>query len=138
MKKIAAMTAAVATLVAVTGFAASAIGAAPVKDEFLTIGGPKNLAPTAVLRVPIRCSVECSTKTKTRLQLFHTDIPPSHATGHLLAGKSRNLVVTLNDAATETIQTEPGTSKLRVAVTATSDASGNTAKAVKVFGFAQP
>ena len=138
MKKIAATTAAAAGIVAVTAFAAPAIGSSPVKDEFLTIGGPKKLAPTPVLRVPIRCSEECSTTTKTRLLLPDTNIPPSNASGHLLADKSRNLVVTLNEAATQTIQTEPGTSRLRVAVTATSEDTGERAHAVKIFRFTSP
>jgi hypothetical protein len=127
---------AAAMIVAVSAFAAPAIGSSPVKDDFLTIGGPKKLAPTSVLRVPIRCSEECSTTTKTRLLLPDTNIPPSNANGHLLADKPRNLVVTLNEAATQTIQTTPGTSKLRVAVTAVSD--GVRAHAVKIFGFTSP
>jgi hypothetical protein len=137
VKKIAATTAAAAMIVVVTAFAAPAIGSSPVKDEFLTIGGPKKLSPTSVLRVPIRCSEECSTTTKTRLLLADTNIPPSNANGHILPGKPRNLVVTLNEAATQTIQTEPG-SKLRVAVTATSENSGERAHAVKIFGFTSP
>jgi hypothetical protein len=128
---------ATAMLAAAPAFAAPA-GDAPVRDGFLTIGGPKRLEPLAVLRVPIRCSEECSTTAKTRLMLPDTNIPPSTATGHLVKGKPRNLVVSLNDAATQTIQTYPGTSKLRVAVTAFSEGSGERVHAVKFFGFTSP
>jgi hypothetical protein len=138
VKKIAATIAAAGIAAAIPLLAAPAFGASPVKDEFLTIGGPKKLEAKPVLRVPIRCSTECNTTAKTRLLLPDTNIPPSTATGHLAPGDPRNLVVSLNDAAATTIQTTPGTSKLRVAVTAISEDSGDRAHAVKIFGFTQP
>ena len=107
----------------------------PVRDGFLTIGGPETLTPAANLRIPIRCSVECSTKAKTKLTLPDKVIGPDTATGHLTAGHPRNLVVTLNDAAAEEIQNHPN-SRLRVGVSAVSSATDEEAHAVKVFRFA--
>jgi hypothetical protein len=125
-------------LAAVPAFADQASRAAPVSEGFLTIGGPKRLTARTVLRVPIRCSVECSTTAKTKLKLPDTEIPPSTATGHLQPGHSRNLVVTLNDAATETIQQYPNHSRMRVGVSAVSSSTDAKAHAVKVFGFTSP
>jgi hypothetical protein len=135
LKKLAAAVAAALALASVPALADSAGRAAPVRDGFLKIGGPKRLAARAVLRVPIRCSVECRTKTKTKLKLPDDEIPPSKANGHLGAGKTRNLIVKLNDAATETITNYPDDSKLRVSVAAVSDLSGARVHAVKVFRF---
>ena len=121
-------------MAAVPTVAAQTNRAAPVNDGFLTIGGPKRLEPAANLRIPIRCSVECSTKAKTKLTLPDKVIGPDTATGHLTAGHPRNLVVTLNDAAAEEIQNHPN-SRLRVAVSAVSSATDEEAHAVKVFRF---
>jgi hypothetical protein len=135
VKKLAVAVVAALALASVPALADSAGRAAPVRDGFLKIGGPKRLAAGDVLRVPIRCSVECSTKTKTKLSLPDDEIPPSKANGHLRANQSRNLVFNLNDAATETITNYPNDSKLRVAVAAVSDDSGARVHAVKVFRF---
>lgn len=138
MKKLAASVLGGLLLTAVPAIADQASRAAPVREGFLTIGGPKRLEPQATLRVPIRCSVECSTATRSKLHLPDTSIPPSTATGHLLAGKSRNLIVTLNEAATETIRTHSAASRLRVGVTAVDASSDERVHAVKVFKFATP
>lgn len=109
--------------------------AAAVTDDFLTIGGPKRLQPRATLRVPIRCSVGCDTTAKTKLQLPGSTIPPDIAKGHLAPGDPKNLIVTLNQSATETIKEHPNTSRLRVSVTAENSTTGERVQAVKVFKF---
>jgi hypothetical protein len=138
LKKLAAFVIGGLLLAAVPAIAEQTSRAAPVREAFLTIGGPKLLEPQATLRVPIRCSVECSTTARSKLHLPDTSIPPSTATGHLLAGKPRNLVVSLNEAATKTIQTQPNASRLRVGVTAFDEISDERVHAVKVFKFASP
>jgi hypothetical protein len=138
VNKLAATLVAGLAMVAVPAFADSAGRAAPVTDGFLTIGGPKRLVAGSVLKVPIRCAIECSTTTKTKLNLPDDEIPPSKATGHLKPGKSRNLVVNLNDAATETITTHPNASRLRVSVSAVGDDTDTRVHAVKVFRFTTP
>lgn len=138
MNKLAATLVAAMALVAVPAFAEKAGRAAPVRHGFLTIGGPKRLPAGAVLRVPIRCAIECSTTTRTKLKLPDDEIPPSKAKGHLRPRKSRNLVVSLNDAATETITTHPNASRLRVGVSAISDDTDTRVHAVKVFRFTTP
>lgn len=138
MKKLAATGVAALALAAVPALADQVTRAAPVKDGFLTIGGPKRLAAGSVLKVPIRCSVDCSTTTRTKLHLPEDEIPPSKAIGHLTAGHSRNLVVNLNQAATETITAHPNESRLRVGVSAVSDERDGRMHAVKVFHFTGP
>jgi hypothetical protein len=129
----------------VKGIVATALGALliaavpavaqPVKDGFLSIRGPDTLTPSAVLRVPLRCSVECKTKTRTTLKLVGDDVPPSLAQGHLQAGDPKNLIVQLNQNAIDEINASPDTSRLRVSVYAKSTDTGKRASAVKVFGF---
>lgn len=138
MKKLAATAFAGALLVAVPAFAAQTSGSAPVRDGFLTIGGPKLLEPQAKLRIPIRCSVDCSTTAKTKLTLPDKVVGPDKATGHLGAGNPRKLIVTLNDSAAETIRESWNESRLRVGVTAFSDRTDKRAHAVKVFNFTAP
>jgi hypothetical protein len=138
LKKLAAFVLGGLLLTAVPAIADQASRAAPVSEGFLTIGGPKRLEPQATLRVPIRCSVECSTRARSKLHLPDTEIPPSTATGHLLPGKPRNLIVTLNEAATETIRTQSAESRLRVGVTAVDESSDERVHAVKVFKFESP
>jgi hypothetical protein len=138
LKKIAASVAAAAMLAAVPAFADQTSRAAPVTDGFLTIGGPKRLVARGVLKVPIRCSVECSTTAKTSLRLPDTSIPPDKVDGHLTAGHARKLVVSLNDAATESIQAHPNASRMKVDVSAVSDDSDAKVHAVKVFRFTSP
>jgi hypothetical protein len=110
--------------------------AAPVTDGFLTIGGPKRLAPQKTLRVPITCAVACKTKAVTTLNTPSDEIGPDKAHGQLGAGVSRKLIVSLNEAAKTDISAHPN-SRLRVAVTATSISSGEKVHAVKVFRFTQ-
>jgi hypothetical protein len=137
LKKIAAMAIAGAMLAAVPAFADQTGSSAPVHDGFLTIGGPKRLAPQTNLRVPIRCSVDCRATTTTSLRLPDKVIGPDKASSHLGAGSPRNLIVTLNDSATEQITNHPN-SRLRVGVSAVSDSTGARAHAVKVFQFTSP
>lgn len=132
MKKLAALVFAGALLVAVPA------AASPVKNGFLSIRGPEQLKPGATLRIPIRCSVECSTTTRTILKLPGDDIPPSIAKGHLQAGEPKNLVVTLNQNALDEINSVPGGSRIRVKVLAKSAVSGQRVRAVKVFEFTVP
>ncbi len=108
--------------------------AAPVSDGFLTIGGPKRLAPQKNLRVPITCAVACKTSAVTTLTTPSDTIGPDKAHGHLGAGVTRKLIVTLNTAAKNDITAHPN-SRLRVVLTATSIASGAKVRAVKVFKF---
>jgi hypothetical protein len=112
--------------------------AAPVKEGFLSIRGPDTLTPTATLRVPLRCSVECKTNARTTLKLVGDDVPPSIATGHLQAGDSKNLIVQLNQNAIDEISANPDGSRLRVSVYAKSSATGKRVKALKVFNFTAP
>jgi hypothetical protein len=138
LRKIVASAIAGALLMVVPAVADQGQGAhASVTKDFLTIGGPARLEPKATLRVPIRCSVDCSTTARTKLQLppGETNVPPSTATGHLVPGKPRNLIVSLNDAAAKTIRTFPNGSRLRVGVTATDEATDERVKVVKVFRF---
>jgi hypothetical protein len=114
-------------LVAAAGaalIAAVPAGADPVKDGFLSIRGPDTLTPSKVLRVPLRCSVECKTTARTTLKLTGPDVPPSIAKGHLQPGHSKNLVVQLNKNAIDEISSKPDGSRLRVAVIAKSTESG--------------
>ena len=134
MKKIAATVIAGVLLAAVPAIAAQTSRSAPASDGFLTIGGPKRLQPQANLRVPIRCSVACNTTAKTRLTLPDKVIGPDKATGHMAPGNPKNLIVTLNDSATEEITSHPN-SRLRVSVSAVSDSSGEHVHTVKVFQF---
>ncbi|MEK6250873.1 MAG: hypothetical protein AABM43_02820 [Actinomycetota bacterium] len=134
MKKFAATVIAGVLLAAVPAIADQTSRSAPATDGFLTIGGPKRLAPQTNLRVPIRCSVGCNTTAKTKLTLPDKVIGPDKATGHLAPGSPKNLIVTLNDSATEQITNHPN-SRLRVGVTAISDSSGEHVHAVKVFQF---
>jgi hypothetical protein len=134
VKKIAAIVIAGTMLAAVPAFAGQTPRSAPVQDGFLTIGGPKRLVPRTNLRVPIRCSVDCHVKTTTTLRLPDKVIGPDKAKNHLGAGSPRNLIVTLNDAATQDIISHPN-SRLRVGVSAVSDSTGERAHAVKVFQF---
>jgi len=110
-------------------------GHAAVTDGFLTIGGPKRLQPRATLRVPIRCSEGCDTTARTKLKLPGTTIPPDIASGHLAPNDPKNLIVSLNQAATETIKEHPNSSRLRVSVTAESSITGERVQSVKVFEF---
>jgi hypothetical protein len=112
--------------------------AAPVKDGFLSIRGPDTLTPTATLRVPLRCSVECETNARTTLKLVGDDVPPSIAKGHLEAGNPKNLIVELNKNAIDEITANPDGSRLRVSVYAKSTATGERVKALKVFDFTAP
>ena len=134
MKKIAATVIAGVLLAAVPAIAAQTSRSAPASDGFLTIGGPKRLQPQANLRVPIRCSVACHTTAKTRLTLPDKVIGPDKANGHLAPRSPKNLIVTLNDSATEEITSHPN-SRLRVSVSAVSDSSGEHVHTVKVFQF---
>ena len=134
MSKFAATVIAGVLLAAVPALADQSSSAAPVTDGFLTIGGPKRLAPQANLRVPISCAVACHTRALTTLTTPTDKIGPDKAHGRLGAGVSRKLIVTLNDAAKGDIQAHPN-SRLRVAVTATSDGSGDKVHAVKIFRF---
>ena len=134
MKKIAATVIAGVLLAAVPAIAAQTSRSAPASDGFLTIGGPKRLQPQANLRVPIRCSVACNTTAKTRLTLPDKVIGPDKANGHLAPRSPKNLIVTLNDSATEEITSHPN-SRLRVSVSAVSDSSGEQVHTVKVFQF---
>jgi hypothetical protein len=137
LKKIAATAIAGAMLAAVPAFAhAGHEGAhAAVTDGFLTIGGPKRLATRATLRVPIRCSEGCDTTARTKLKLPGKSIPPDIASGHLAPNDPKNLVVSLNKAASETIKEHPNASRLQVSVTAESSTTGERVEAVKVFKF---
>jgi len=134
MKKIAATVITGVLLAAVPAIAAQTSRSAPATDGFLTIGGPKRLQPQANLRVPIRCSVACHTTAKTKLTLPDKVIGPDKATGHMAPGNPKNLIVTLNDSATEQITSHPN-SRLRVSVSAVSDSSGEHVHTVKVFQF---
>ena len=134
MKKIAATVITGVLLAAVPAIAAQTSRSAPATDGFLTIGGPKRLRPQANLRVPIRCSVACHTTAKTKLTLPDKVIGPDKATGHMAPGNPKNLIVTLNDSATEQITSHPN-SRLRVSVSAVSDSSGEHVHTVKVFQF---
>ena len=134
MKKIAATVITGVLLAAVPAIAAQTSRSAPATDGFLTIGGPKRLQPQANLRVPIRCSVACHTTAKTKLTLPDKVIGPDKATGHMAPGNPKNLIVTLNDSATEEITSHPN-SRLRVSVSAVSDSSGEQVHTVKVFHF---
>jgi len=131
MKTLAATVIAGGLLFAVPALAAPS---APVHDGYLTIGGPKRLQPSANLRIPIGCSVACTTKTNTKLTTPTDVLGPDKATGHLAAGDSRSLIVTLNAAAKQDIQAHPN-SRLRVEVFATSSGSDEHAYAVKTFRF---
>ena len=133
MKKLAAMAIAGAMLATVPAVAAQS-SAAPVSDGFLTIGGPKRLAPSANLRIPISCAVACDTTAVTKLVTPTDVVGPDKATGHLGAGHTRKLVIKLNDAATDDIKSHPN-SRLRVAVKAVDSVSDESARAVKVFRF---
>jgi hypothetical protein len=135
LKKFAATVIAGVLLAAVPAIADQTSHWAPVTDGFLTIGGPKRLAPQTNLRVPIRCSVACNTTARTKLTLPDKVIGPDKATGHLAPGSPKNLIVTLNDSATEQITNHPN-SRLRVGVSAVSDSSGEHVHTVKVFQFA--
>jgi hypothetical protein len=139
LRKIVATAIAATLLLAVPAVAHPGHGGAhaSVTKDFLTIGGPNRLEPKATLRVPIRCSVDCHSTARTKLHLppGETNVPPSTATGNLAPGKPRNLIVSLNKAATETIREQPGASKLRVAVTATDLDTDERVKVVKVFRF---
>jgi hypothetical protein len=108
---------------------------AAVTDGFLTIGGPKRLAPRATLRVPIRCSEGCDTTARTKLKLPGKSIPPDIASGHLAPNDPKKLVVSLNKAASESIKEHPNASRLQVSVTAESSTTGERVRAVKVFKF---
>lgn len=134
MRKIAATVIAGVLFCAVPAIAAQTSRSAPASDGFLTIGGPKRLQPQANLRVPIRCSVACETTAKTKLTLPDKVIGPDKASGHLAPGSPKNLIVTLNDSATEEITSHPN-SRLRVGVSAVSDSSGDQVHTVKVFRF---
>jgi hypothetical protein len=134
LSKFAATVIAGVLLAAVPALADQPSSAAPVTDGFLTIGGPKRLAPQTNLRVPIRCAVDCATKALTTLRTPSDTIGPDKAHGHLREGVSRKLVVTLNDAAKADIEAHPN-SRLRVSVTAVSDDTGAQVHAVKVFRF---
>ncbi len=132
MKKLAAMVIGAILIAAVPAIAA------PVKKDFLSIRGPDTLKPTATLRVPLRCSVECKTRARTTLKLVGDDVPPSIAKGHLQAGDPKNLIVQLNQNAIDEIAARPDGSHLRVAVYAKSTATGKRVKTVKVFDFTAP
>ncbi|MDP9277499.1 MAG: hypothetical protein M3O76_04740 [Actinomycetota bacterium] len=134
MKKIAATVIAGVLLAAVPAIAAQTSRSAPATDGFLTIGGPNRLTPQANLRVPIRCAIACKTTALTTLTTPNDTIGPEKAHGHLGAGVSRKLVVTLNDAAKGDIEAHPN-SRLRVGVSAVSDSSGEHVHTVKVFRF---
>ena len=134
MKKIAATVFAGVLLSAVPAIAAQTSRSAPASDGFLTIGGPKRLAPQINLRVPIRCAVACNTNASTTLTTPSDKIGPDKAHGQLGAGASRKLIVTLNDAAKGDIEAHPN-SRLKVDVSAVSDSSGEHVHAVKIFRF---
>jgi hypothetical protein len=138
LRKIAASVVAAAMLAAVPAAADQASRAAPVSDGFLTIGGPKRLVARGVLKVPISCSVDCTTTAKTSLKLPDTSIPPDKADGHLAAGQTRKLVVSLNNAATQSIKQHPNASRMRVDVSAVSTDTDDKVHAVKTFRFRRP
>lgn len=131
MKKLVATMIGGFLLIAVPAFAG------PVSEKFLTIGGPDRLAPSAKIKVPIRCSVGCDTAARTKLKIPGSTIAPDVAKGHLAPGEPKRLIVNLNDSATETIKERPNASSLRVTVTATSN-SGERVKANRVYEFRAP
>ena len=136
MKKLLATAIAGAMLAAVPAIAHEHPGGhAAVTDGFLTIGGPKRLQPRAALRVPIRCSEPCDTEATTKLTTPGSTIPSDTASGHLAPNEPKNLIVNLNQAATEAIKEHPNASRLRVHVTAESSITGERTDAVKVFKF---
>lgn len=135
MKKLAVTLIGGLFLSAVPALADEASRAAPVRNDFLTIGGPKRLKARATLKVPIRCSVGCDTTARTKLKLPGSTIPPDIAKGHLAPRDPKNLIVKLNDAATDTIEEHPNASRLRVKVTAVYSTTGERVQATKVFRF---
>lgn len=112
----------------------ASVAGIPVSDDFLTIGGPKRLEARSKLRVPISCSVECDTTAYTKLRLPDGKVTDK-ATGHLGENSPRNLVVKLNDAATESIKEHPNAARLRVNVIAEDSGSGERAHVLRVFRF---
>jgi hypothetical protein len=134
LSKIAATVIAGVLMAAVPAFADQSSGAAPVTDGFLTIGGPKRLAPQKNLRVPITCAVACKTTAQTTLTTPSDKIGPDKAQAQLGAGVTKKLIVTLNDAAQADIEAHPN-SRLKVDATAVS--GGEHVHAVKVFRFTQ-
>ena len=138
MKRIAASIVAAAMLAAVPAAADQVSRSAPVRDGFLTVGGPEALTPSPNLRIPIRCSVECRTTAKTKLVTPTNVVGPDTARGHLTPGHPRKLIVTLNDAATQDITDNYSASRLRVGVRAVSSSSDAKAHAVKIFTFTGP
>ena len=134
VRKLVAAAVAGATIAAIPASA----GGAPVKEDFLTIGGPNHLAPTQNLRVPIRCSVECDTTVFTTLRVPGPNVGPSKTTGHLQPGKPRDLRVKLNNSAAQTILEDSEISRLRVVVRAENVASDETVRLVKIFRFSGP
>jgi hypothetical protein len=112
--------------------------AAPVSSGFATIGGPKKLHPRSTLRIPLRCSVECDSTVITKLRTPSDEVGPDKATGHLLAGRTRKLIITFNNAATQDIKDHFDRSRLRVRLSATDSSDGDRARVVKVFRFYSP
>jgi hypothetical protein len=132
LKRIAASIVAAAMLAAVPAAADQVSRSAPVRDGFLTVGGPEALTPSPNLRIPIRCSVECRTTAKTKLVTPTNVVGPDTARGHLTPGHPRKLI------ATQDITENYSASRLRVGVRAVSSSSGAEAHAVKIFTFTGP
>lgn len=111
---------------------------ATVSAGFVHIRGPEKLKPRKRLEIPIRCSVDCHIKVTTRLVLPGPNVGPTVTTGDLSPTAPRNLILTLNDLARDSLRKHFDSARLKVRVSAVDIASGASASDRKTFRFKRP
>lgn len=123
---------------AAAGPATAGEDTATVSAGFVAVKGPEKLKPRKRLQIPIRCSVDCHVKVTTRLVLPGTNVGPTVTTGDLSPTAPRNLIITLNDRARDSLREHFDAARLRVRVRAVDLVSGASALDRKKFRFKHP
>jgi len=104
----------------------------------VSIPADERLKARSKLRVPIRCTVICDVVTTFTLRLPGPNIGPRSLPGTLDPAAPQDLVIDLNNAATQTLKDSIGVSKLKVKARATDPATGAVNIARKTLRFKKP
>jgi hypothetical protein len=102
---------------------------------FVRIGGADPLPARRKLRVPLRCSVVCRITTRAVLVLPGPNLGPLISTTMLSPGSPKDLVLTLNEPATQALKQNVGLARLKVRARAVNTDTGAVADAFRVFRF---
>jgi hypothetical protein len=102
---------------------------------FVRLGGADRLPARRKLRVPLRCAVVCRITTRAVLVLPGPNLGPLVSTTTLTPGYPKDLVLTLNGPATQTLKQNVGLARLKVRAHAVNTNTGAVADAFRVFRF---